>query len=272
MRTIKPSYKYSEADLVAYALSVANNIESSEEPSTYEEVVSSSDSNKWMISMQEKMESLYKNGTWNMVWLPNGKKFIRCKWLFKKKEGTPSVENARYKAKLVGYNHIPGVDFTNVFSLMVKHSSFRYFLGIMAFHDYELEQLDVKIAFLHGELEEDIYMQQPEGFTVSCKEDCVCLLKKSLYGLKQSPRQLYKRFDSFMISHDFKRDSFDSCVYFKKCNDESFLYMLLYVDDMLITTRSKENIRSVKAKLNNKFEMKDLGVAKKIIGIEIMRD
>ena len=255
MRTIKPSYKYGEADLVAYALSVANNIESSEEPSTYEEVVCCSDSNKWMISMQEKMESLFKNGTWDMVRLPKGKKVIRCKWLFKKKEGTPSVENARYKARLVGYNHIPGVDFTNVFSLMVKHSSFRYMLRIVAFPDYELEQLDVKIAFLHEELEEDIYMQQPEGFTVSCKEDCVCLLKKPLYGLKQSPRQLYKRFDSFMISHDFKRDSFDSCVYFKQCNDESFLYMLLYVDDMLIATRSKENIRSVKAQLNNEFEM-----------------
>ena len=84
----------------------------------------------------------------------------------------------------------------------------------MAFHDCELEQLDVKIA--HGEVEEDIYMQQPEGFVVSSKEDCVCLLKKFLYGLKQSLRQWYKRFDSFMISHDFKRSSFDSCVYFKE--------------------------------------------------------
>ena len=117
---------------------------------------------------------------------------------------------------------------------------------IVAFHDYELEQLDMKIAFLHGELEEDIYMQQLEGFTTSGKEDYVCLLKRSLYGLKQSPRQWYKRFDSFMISHDFKMSSFDSCVYFKQCNDESLLYMLLYVDDMLIA-KSKEEIRTVKA-------------------------
>ena len=73
----------------------------------------------------------------------------------------------------------------------------------------------MKTAFLHGELEEDIYIQHPEGFTASCKEDYVCLLKRSLYGLKQSPRQWYKTFDSFMVSHDFKRSSFDSCVYFK---------------------------------------------------------
>ena len=122
-------------------MSVANNIESSEEPSTYEETVSCSDSSKWMISMQEEMESLHKNGTWDLVRLPKGKKAIRCKWVFKKKEGTPGVENARYKVKLVakGYSQIPGVDFIDVFSIVVKHSSIRAFLGIVAFHDYELE-------------------------------------------------------------------------------------------------------------------------------------
>ena len=90
--------------------------------------------------------------------------------------------------------------------------------------------------------------------------------------MKQSPRQWYKRFDSFIISHDFKRSSFDSYVYFKRCNDKSLLYLLLYVDDMLIATKSKEEIRTVKAQLNNEFEMKDLGAAKKILGMEILRD
>ena len=214
------------------------------------------------------------HGTWDMVRLPKGKKSIQCKWVFKKKKGTVGVGNARYKARLVakGYSQIQGLDFTHVFSPVVKHDSIRALLGIMAFHDYELEQLDVKTAFLHGELEEDIYMQQLEGFTTSGKEDYVFLLKRSLYGLKLSPRQWYKRFDSFIISHDFKRSSFDSCVYFKRCNDESLLYLLLYVDDMLIATKSKEEIRIVKAHLNNEFEMKDLGAAKKILGMEIMRD
>ncbi|KAG8503654.1 hypothetical protein CXB51_001636 [Gossypium anomalum] len=118
------------------------------------------------------------------------------KQVFKKKEGSPGVEEPRYKARLVAkvYSQITGVDFTDVFSPVVKHSSIRALLGIVAMHDLELEQLDVKTAFLHGELEENIYMQQPEGFTVSEKEDYVCLLKKSLYGLKQPPRQWYKRF------------------------------------------------------------------------------
>ncbi|KAG8473481.1 hypothetical protein CXB51_035654 [Gossypium anomalum] len=242
-REIKPPKKYAEANLVAYALNVAEDIDANQEPSNYSEAVSC-------------------------------KKAVRCKWVFKKKEGTPGVEEPRYKARLVakGYSQIPGVDFTDVFSPVVKHSSIRALLGIVAMHDLELEQLDVKTAFLHGELEEDIYMQQPKGFIVSEKEDYVCLLRKSLYGLKPSPRQWYKRFDSFMAYHDFKRSSLDNCVYFKKNSNGSFVYLLLYVDDMLIAAKDKGDIRKVKAQLSEEFEMKDLGPAKKILGMEILRD
>ncbi|KAG8472960.1 hypothetical protein CXB51_035039 [Gossypium anomalum] len=273
-REIKPPKKYAEADLVAYALNVAEDIDANQEPSNYSEAVSCEDSEKWMFAMQEEMESLHKNRTWDLVKLPKGKKAVRCKWVFKKKEGTPGVEEPRYKARLVtkGYSQIPGVDFTNVFSPVVKNSSIRALLGIVAMHDLELEQLDVKTAFLHGKLEEDIYMQQPEGFIVSENEDYVCLLRKSFYGLKQSPRQWYKRFDSFMASHDFKRSSLDSCVYFKKNSNGSFVYLLLYVDDLLIAAKDKGEIRKVKAQVSEEFEMKDLGPAKKILGIEILRD
>ncbi|KAG8501537.1 hypothetical protein CXB51_004025 [Gossypium anomalum] len=148
-REIKPPKKYAEANLVAYALNVAEDIDANQEPSNYSEAV---------------------------------KKTIRCKWVFKKKEGTLGVEEPRYKASLVakGYSQIPGVDFTDVFSPVAKYSLIRALLGIVAMHDLELEQLDVKTVFLHGELEEDIYMQQPEGFTVLEKEDYVCLLKVPL--------------------------------------------------------------------------------------------
>ena len=100
----------------------------------------------------------------------------------------------------------------------------------------------------------------------------MCLLKKSLYRLKQSPRQWYKRFDAFMISHGFTHSINDSCVYFKKNHDGSFMYLLLYVNDMLIAARDEEEIRKVKSQLSVEFEMKDLGEAKKILGIEIVRD
>ncbi|KAG8503607.1 hypothetical protein CXB51_001802 [Gossypium anomalum] len=273
-REIKPPNKYAEADLAAYALNVAEDIDANKEPSNYSEAVSCEDSEKWMFAMEEEMESLHKNRTWDLVKLLKGKKVVRCKWVFKRKEGTLGVEEPRYKARLIakGYSQIPGVDFTDVFSPVVKHSSIRALLGIVAMHDLELEQLDVKTTFLYGELEEDIYMQQPEGFIVSEKEDYVCLLRKSLYGLKQSPRQWYKRFGSFMTSHDFKRSSLDSFVYFKKNSDGSFVYLLLYVDDMLIAAKDKGEIRKVKAQLSKEFEMKDLGPAKKILGMESFRD
>ncbi|KAG8502824.1 hypothetical protein CXB51_000466 [Gossypium anomalum] len=228
---------------------MAEDIDANQEPSNYSEAVSCEDSEKWMFAMQEEMKSLHKNRTWDLVKLPKGKKAIRCKWVFKKKEGTPRVKEPRYKARLVakGYSQIPGVDFTDVFSPVVKHTSIRALLGIIAMHDLELEQLDVKTAFLHEELKEDIYMQQPERFIVSEKEDYVCLLRKSLYGLKQSPRQWYK-------------------------SDGSFVYLLLYVDDMLIAAKDKGEIREVKAQLSQEFEMKDLGPAKKILGMEILKD
>ena len=125
-----------------------------------------------------------------------------------------------------------------MFSPVVKHSSIRTFFSIVAMHDFELEQLDVKTAFLHGEFEE-IYMDQPERFIVPGKENYVCKLKKSLYGLKQSPRQWYKRFDSFILLHGFKRSEYGSCVYITIV-DGSPIYLLLYVDDMLIAAKSRK--------------------------------
>lgn len=254
-------------------MSVAEEIEGNSEPSNYSEDITSADRNNWMTAMQDEMESLEKNGTWDLVKLPKNKKPVRCKWIYKRKEGISPSEPARYKARLVakGYSQIPGIDYNDVFFPVVKHSSIRTLLSIVAMHDYELEQLDVKTAFLHGELEEDIYMNQPKGFVIPGKENLVCRLKKSLYGLKQSPRQWYKRFDSFMLSRGFKRSDYDSCVYLKIVNG-SAIYLLLYVDDMLIVAKEKSEIAKLKAQLSKEFEMKDLGAAKKILGMEITRD
>ena len=169
------------------------------------------------------------------------KKSAHSKWVFKRKEGLHPSEHPKFKARLVakGFSQISGVDYNDVFSPVVKHSSIRTFFSIVAIHNLELEQLDVKTAFLHGELEEEIYMDQSKGFIVPGKENYVCKLKKSLYGLKQSPRQWYKRFDSFMLLHGFKRSEYDSCVYIKIV-DGSPIYLLLYVDGMLIAAKSRK--------------------------------
>lgn len=141
--------------------------------------------------MNEEMQSLEKNQTWKLASLPRGNKAIGCKLVYAKKEGFPENNDVRYKARLVakGYAQTEGIDYNEVFSPVVKHSFIRIVLALVAQLDLELVQLDVKTAFLHGDLEEEIYMTQPEGFKVVGKENMVCKLEKSLYGLKQSPRQ-----------------------------------------------------------------------------------
>ncbi|GJU04409.1 retrotransposon protein, putative, ty1-copia subclass [Tanacetum coccineum] len=192
------------------------------------------------------MDSLRKNKTWELVDPPAGQKLVSSKWLYKIKEGIKGVQKPRYKARLVarGFTQRAGIDYSKVFSPVVRHTSIRVILALTACKDYELEQLDVKTTFLHGNLEEVIYMRQPPGYEHGNK---VCLLKKSLYGLKQSPRQW-----SYAPGE--------------------YIYLLLYVDDMLIACKSKAKIGSTKSLLKKEFDMKELGEAKKILGMEIVRD
>ena len=272
-RQIKPPQRLGHTDLIAFALSAADTLET-EEPSTVSDAKKSVDWPKWKMAMEEEMESLLKNDTWALVNKPKDQRLIGCKWIFKRKPGIEGVEKPRFKARLVakGYSQIEGIDYHEVFSPVVKHTSIRVILAIVAIQDLELEQLDVKTAFLHGNLDETIYMTQPEGFVKKGLESKACLLKKSLYGLKQSPRQWYKRFDDFMTSRGYTRSKFDSCVYFSKLSDMSHIYLLIYVDDMLIACKSRKEIQKLKEQLASEFEMKDLGAAKKILGMDITRD
>lgn len=258
------------ADFVTYALPA----EGDQIPTTYKEAIQSSEQTEWKNAMSEEMQSLHKNQTWELVPLPKGKKSIGCKWVFNQKDDQAAKNGVRFKARLVakGYAQTEGIDYSEVFSPVVKHSSIRILLALVAQYNLELAQLDVKTAFLHGDLEEEIYMSQPEGFKEAGKEKWVCYLKKSLYGLKQSPRQWYKRFDRFMIDLKYTRCQYDHCVYFKQLADGSFIYLLLYVDDMLIACKSKVEIDRMKAQLSQEFEMKDLGEARRILGMEINRD
>jgi hypothetical protein len=145
-------------------------------------------------------------------------------------------------------------------------------LGMAASLNLEVEQMDVKTAFLHGELEEEIYMEQPGGFLVKGKEDYVCKLKKSLYGLKQAPRQWYLKFESVMGEQGYKRCSSDHCVFIKRFSSDDYIIMLLYVDDILIVGKNVTRIARLKKELSKSFAMKDLGPAKCILGMRIERD
>jgi hypothetical protein len=279
-RVIRPPSRYGYSDF-AYCLAIAEDMEYCE-PSSYKEAVNSREAKHWIAAMKEELDSLNQNETWSLVEPPTNKRVIGCKWVFKRKA---DGSNVRYKARLVakGYSQVQGVDFNEVFSPVVKHTSIRVLLALVASQNLELEQMDVKTAFLHGDLEEEIYMIQPEGLpeltsktepktNPNPKATRVCRLNKSLYGLKQSPRQWYKKFDAFMVSINFSRSNFDSCVYIKKLDSGNFVYLLLYVDDILIASSNAGEIKRLKAELNSVFEMKDLGPAKKILGMEITRN
>jgi hypothetical protein len=155
-RTIRPPIRYDFEDMVSYALVI-----SSRDPTTFQEAVNSQEESKWMGAMAEEIESLHKNQTWDLVELPERKRKIRCKWVFKKKEAVSEKGGEKFKAHLVakGYSQQKGVDYEEIFSPVVRHTSIRTVLALVAHYDMALEQMDVKIAFLHGDLEEQIYME-----------------------------------------------------------------------------------------------------------------
>jgi hypothetical protein len=153
----------------------------------------------------------------------------------------------KQKAQLVEkvYSQVEGIDFGEMFSLVAKLTSVRFMLYVPTMFYFEIEQMDVKTTFLHGDLEEEIYMKHPKSFVVKGKKELVSQLKTSLYGLKQSPRMWYQKFDTYILGLGFLKSKEDHCVYFKLIGDH-LIYLVLYVDDMLLIGNNKMNIQDVK--------------------------
>ena len=160
------------------------------EPTCYQEALQLEDSEKWELAMQSEYDSILANKTWDLVELPEGRKALPCKWVYKKKFTSDDL-TPKYKARLVakGFKQQQGIDFEEVFSPVVKMTTLRTVLGLVPIEDMELVQMDVKTTFLHVDLDKDVYLKQPEGFAVEEQSHLVCKLKKALYGLKQGSRQ-----------------------------------------------------------------------------------
>ncbi|KAK1603535.1 hypothetical protein QYE76_071902, partial [Lolium multiflorum] len=243
-----------------------------EDPATYEEAMMSPDSNKWQEAMKSEMGSMYDNKVWTLVDLPDSRKAVENKWIFKRKtdaDGNITVYKARLVAK--GFRQIQGVDYDETFSPVAKLKSVRILLAIAAFFDYEIWQMDVKTAFLNGDIEEELYMVQPKGFVDPKNADKVCKLQRSIYGLKQASRSWNLRFDRVIKDFGFIRTHGEACIY-KKVSGSSVAFLILYVDDILLIGNDIELLSSIKGYLNKSFSMKDLGEAAYILGIKIYRD
>ena len=241
------------------------------EPATYNEAVNARDADMWKTAMDEEVASLHSNDTWTLEDVPQGIKPIPVKWVYKiKKDAAGNIE--RYKARLVakGFMQREGIDFNEVYAPVSKHTTLRALLSTVAVENLELHQLDVRTAFLNGILEEDIYMAQPPGYEKGGPRT-TCHLKKALYGLKQAPRAWHTKLKGELESMGFEASETDAGLYIQRSKEDN-VYILVYVDDILIATKQEDNVIAVKDVLMKTFDARDLGEASYFVGWEIERD
>uniref|UniRef100_A0A2N9EGE2 Reverse transcriptase Ty1/copia-type domain-containing protein n=1 Tax=Fagus sylvatica TaxID=28930 RepID=A0A2N9EGE2_FAGSY len=234
------------------------------EPHSYREASSNP---LWQAAMTEELDALSRNRTWDLVDLPPEKSVVGCKWVFKiKTRSDGSIE--RYKARLVakGFTQEYGIDYEETFAPVARLSSVRTLLAVAASRQWKLFQMDVKNAFLNGDLSEEVYMQPPPG--LSHPPDKVCRLRRALYGLKQAPRAWFAKFSSTVSRLGFSISSYDSALFLRRTGKGTIL-LLLYVDDMIITGDDLSEIQELKDFLSQNFEMKDLGHLSYFLGLEI---
>ncbi|GKC65167.1 ribonuclease H-like domain-containing protein [Tanacetum coccineum] len=225
----------------------------------------------WCNAMYDEYNALVKNGTWILVPRPSDVNLVRSMWLFKHKfhaDGTLS----RYKARLVanGSNQQHGVDFDETFSPVVKPATIRTVLSLAVSRQWPIHQLDVKNAFLNGDLSETVYMHQPPGFVDSRYPNHVCLLQRSLYGLKQAPRAWFQRFAGYATRAGFSPSRCDSSL-FIYTQGSQVAYLLIYVDDIILTASSPVLLQQIVDSLYKEFDMTDLGALNYFLGISVVR-
>ena len=224
----------------------------------------------WRQAMSEEYGALVCNGTWELVPPKDITNQVGCKWIFCiKRNSYGSID--RYKAHLVakGFHQRPGVDYHETFSLVVKPTTVRLVLSIVVSNGWSLRQLDVNNAFLQGRLSENVFMAQPPSFVDSDHPSYVCKLHKAIYGLKQAPRAWYHKLRQFLLTSGFKNSHSDTSLFVFRSSNH-VLYLLIYVDDIILTGNSDTLVSQLVDYLAQRFSLKDLGQLSYFLGVEVV--
>ncbi|RVW69268.1 Copia protein [Vitis vinifera] len=247
----------------------ATSLDDTQVPNTIQEALKISE---WKKAVQDEIDALEKNGTWTITDLPVGKRPVGCKWIFTiKYKADGSVE--RFKARLVarGFTQSYGIDYQETFAPVAKLNTIRILLSLAVNQDWCLQQLDIKNAFLNGDLEEEVYMEIPPGFEESMAKNQVCKLQKSLYGLKQSPRAWFDRFTKAVLKLGYKQGQADHTLFVKKSHAGKMAILIVYVDDIILSGNDMEELQNLTKYLSEEFEVKDLGNLKYFLGMVVAR-
>jgi Reverse transcriptase (RNA-dependent DNA polymerase) len=238
------------------------------EPTTFNEVLKRSDCECWINAMKEELISIENNQTWELTELPEGRKAIGSKWVYKIKEG--ENKDTKYKARLVaqGFSQKYGIDYDEVFAPVARTTTLRILLSLAGKMNYIAKHYDIKTAFLNGTLEEEIYMKQPPGFSNGSK---VYKLKKSIYGLKQSAKVWNDTLNNSLLKNGMKRSEADKCLYAMNSGGE-VMYLLVHVDDILVIGKNVDFMDKFMTRIGKDFDLKDLGIVKNYLGINVERD
>ena len=250
---------------------VAYNVRQISEPRTIEEAVTGEYAKEWKEAADSEYKSLMENETWDLVELPSDKTAIGCKWVFKVKHKSDGTVE-RFKGRLVakGYAQKFGFDYLETFCPVVRFSSVRALIAFAVQNDMLIHQMDVITAFLNEDLDEDIYMQQPDGYVQCGSEHLVCKLKKSLYGLKQAPQCWNLAFKKHMESIGFRQTTADPCVYVRF--GDAIAIVAVYVNDLILITKTPTEMEELKSMVAMRFKMKDMGRLHYCLGVSIECD
>jgi len=234
----------------------------------------SAERGQWQAAMNDELDSMQQHNVWDLLPTPPRVKPLPLRWVLKWKHMADGSSKAKARLCAKGFSQRKGVDYEEIFAPVSKHTTVHTLLAKVAAENLELHQLDIKTAFLHGELEEEVWVQQPEGFAAAgARSTHSCRLNKSLYGLKQAPRAWHKKLHSVLQGEmGYTACSSDPGLYVQHSEQHGSTYIIVYVDDLLVAARSMERINAAKQAVAAHFYTRDLGEPKCFIGLEISRD